>query len=205
MSNRYIREWDSDSELGFIGAATSAVGGAVKGLAKIGKVFKQKHQKKKAKGHITTLPVQNIEGQAKAKIRKAARGLNPDDREAIVREVVAAIPGPVRQIVLEALRASQANTLQAQAQMDALTGQVDSALKPDIAAMLAVLQAQRVSGQATYEHNELVARQEFRTNTRDKLADLSDRLARMEARLKLSAIVPPGRVALYGNRNVLEG
>ncbi len=222
MSYQY---WDDedDSELGFVGAAIKAVGGAAKGIAKIGKVFKKKKQakKKKAKaksGKVLNLEPTNIVGTipadaknavaAKKKIKAAAKGLDPNDVRGIVKEVVAQVPSPVRGVVLEALRAyrdESASNAQARA---ALTEQVDAALKPDITAMLAVLEAQRIQGAATHEHKELVAREEFRSKTKEGLGAILSRLQTMEndiKRLNKSAIVSPSRIPVFGNRNVLDG
>ena len=232
MRQVYLQSpYDDDGELGFVAAAGKVLGGAVKGLAKVGKIFKKKKQAKKkkkaaakAKGKVLTLEAQDIVGQvpkdddkaiekaAKAKIKKAAKGLNPDDVRGIVREVVSSVPSPVRAIVLEALQAYKNEGAANQAARDAVTAQVDAALKPDIAAMLAVLQAQRLQGQATYEHKELVAREEFRAKTRDGMAAILDRLNEMDsrmsavqARLNRAAVVSPSKFPVFGNRNVLDG
>jgi len=219
--------YDDDEELGFVAAAGKVVGGAVKGLAKLGKVFKKRKQAKKkkkaAKGKVLTLEAQDIVGQvpkdddkaiakaAKAKIKKAAAGLKPDDVRGIVREVVSSVPSPVRAIVVEALKAYRNESAANQAARDAVTAQVDAALKPDIAAMLAVLQAQRLQGQATYEHKELVSREEFRAKTRDglsaileRLNDMDTRMTAVQARLNRAAVVSPAKVPLFGNRNFLD-
>lgn len=232
MSATHWQDDDDDDELGFVGAAIKAAGGAVKGIKKIAGVFKKKKKKKKAAaaakktGKVTVLDAQNIVGEipkkvveqaattkaAKAKIKQAAKGLDPNDVRGIVREVVGSVPSPVRQIVLDALKAyrdESAANVQARA---ALTEQVDAALKPDIAAMLAVLQAQQLQGTATHEHRELVDREEFRRKTREGLGTIDERLRELAAnmqslqkRLNGSAVVSPAKVPVFGPRNVLDG
>lgn len=217
--------WDDedDSELGFVGAAIKAVGGAAKGIAKIGKVFKKKKKAKKKKaaakkapaGKVLNLEPQNIVGtvpsdaaKAKQKIKAAAKGLDPNDVRGIVKEVVGSVPSPVRAVVLEALRAYRDESAANAQARTALTEQVDAALKPDITAMLAVLEAQRLQGAATHEHKELVAREEFRNKTKEGLGAILSRLQTMEndiKRLNKSAIVSPSRIPVFGNRNVLDG
>lgn len=203
---------DLGCELGFVGAAVKAAGGVVKGVKAISKVFKKKKAKKKAakKGKVMTFDTQEIVGQVPRSdtlaatdiIKQAAMGAT--DNADLVRSIVAAVPGPVRDVVLEALKAQSQNLAVKEQTMNSLAGQIDESLKPQIIAMLSTLQAQKLSQQATYEHDSLVAKARFEDGTLNGLQNLSDRLDGIEKRLNKSAIVGPTKVNIFGGRNVLE-
>lgn len=204
-----------DEELGFIAAAGQAAG---KLLGGIGKGLKKAVKKKKAKGKVIQMDPTNIVGtvpkdvlkpivagaaKAKAKLGKAT----PAD---IVKEIVAQVPPLVREQVLAALKAAKDSAASQAQTMDKISASVDDALKPDITAMVAALQAQGISKQATYEHDELVRRANFERSTTDGLAAVMARLDAVskEFDLKLRnpkiAIVTQ-RLPVFGPKNVLEG
>lgn len=215
-----------DEELGFIGAAA---GGAAKLLGGIGKGIKKAVQKKKAKkkNKVIQMDPTNIEGtvrpdylfptntsqvmtpivkgalKAKAKTGKAA----PRD---VVKEIVAQVPPLVREQVLAALKAAKDSSASQEKTISNITEQVDDAFKPQITAMLAALQAQGISNQATYEHKDLVNRANFERDTKMGLETVMARLDALgkEFDLKLKnpkiAIVTQ-RLPVFGPKNVLEG
>jgi hypothetical protein len=202
----------TDEELGFIGAIGNLAG---KALGGIGKGIKKAIQKKKKKpaSKVIQMDATTIEGstakQATAEVQKAAAKLKskgqPLTADAIAKQVAITIPGPVREIVLEALKAQSLNTVAKEQQMDSLAGQIDAAMEPKIAALLASLQAQELSRTATYEHNQLVQKAKFQDDTLNMLQAAFDKLQNIEARLAGSAVIPPGKINVFGARNVLEG
>ncbi len=206
-------EEDSDVELGFVGAVAAAAPAALKAVGKIGKIFKKK---KKKKSKITQMPLTTIEGSLPAKVaattasvvsaaKNAIANTSATDNQSLINAVVAAVPGPVRDVVLEALKSQQQSGISKEATMDAIAGQVDESLKPQIAAMLAALQSKQLQEQATYEHESLVADAKFRDSTVRGLQTMLDKLDRVEARLSTSAVVPQTRIPVFGSRNILEG
>lgn len=202
----------SDVELGFVGAAVKGAAAVGKGIAKIGKVFKKKKAKKKAKkkGKVLTLDPIDIVGESpKSPELKAAEliksaAVSASDNAELVRLLAAAVPGPVKDVVLEALKAQSQNALAKEQTMNSLAGQIDETLKPQIIAMLSALQAQQLSKQATYEHDSLVAKAKFEDGTMTGLQTILDKISNIEARLNKSAIVPNNKINIFGNRNVLE-
>lgn len=217
-----------DEELGFVDAAIGAAKGIGKAFKAIGGAVKKKKRKAVAKKKAAAakkilMPATDIIGQipkgtsatvaAKAaqKIRKAALGA--DDIRSIVRELVAGVPAQTRAIVLDALKEASAAKLKTADQIDSVAGQVDASLRPEVTAMLAALQTQQLQGQATYEHQSLVAEQDFRKGTQSGLSALSARLDQIEAGQNqiVSSLKLPGvaivrkRMPIFGPKNVLEG
>lgn len=199
----------SDYELGFVGAAVKAAGGLAKGLGKVGKAIKKKKQAKKKKGKVMVMPDINIEGQATKAIKEAAADASSPAE--VVKLLVAALPVPIRQAVLSALKEAAATGAQREQTLQTISAQVDDALKPQIAAMLGALEAQQLSRQATHEHQTLVEKQQFRDGTTSALRSISDRLGQLEAglggvqaRLGKVAILQPNKVALFGARSIFD-
>lgn len=213
------RDIFDDEELGFIGAIGSAAG---KLLGGIGKGIKKAVQKKKAKAKPKTIqmPVTNIEGtvptaqQAALKevvqsAVKAKENTGTADPQSIVRELVAAIPPLVRAEVLEALKASRDSAANQAQTLGTITEQVDAALQPRIAAMLAALQTQQVSRQATYEHEELVKRADFERSTKSGLESILSRLDALDQTMALrlknpKLAVVTQKLPIFGPKSVLE-
>lgn len=202
----------TDEELGFIGAIGSLAG---KALGGIGKGIKKAIQKKKKKpaAKVIQMDPTNIEGStaklASTEVKKAAAKVKkkgePLTADAIAKQVALTIPGPVREILLEALKAQSLNTVAKEQQMNTLAEQIDASMEPKIAALLASLQAQELSRTATYEHNQLVQKAKFQDDTLNMLQVALDKIQTIESRLAGSAVVPPGKVNVFGARNVLEG
>ena len=213
-----LKDRFDDEELGFVELAGKAAGSLVKG---IGKAFKKKKKKKPAAkviqmdptnivGNLPATPQKAalsaiVKGAAKAKAKKGKAA--PRD---VVAEIVSQVPPLVRQQVLDALKAAKDSAASQAQTMGAITEQVDDALKPQITAMLAALQAQGISKQATYEHDELVKRADFERKTVDGLAGVLARLDGLEKTFDLKlrnpkiAIVTQ-RMPVFGPKNVLEG
>lgn len=211
-----------DYEMGFIGAAVKAAGGIAKGLGKLGKGIKKKRQAKKkkatSKGKVTVLDPVTIEGQvppkaiatgaAKAIKKAASKSSNPDE---LVKRLVLEIPPHIRDAVLDALKTAAATGAQKEQTLQTISTQVDDVLKPQLAAMLGALEAQQLQRQATYEHQELVNKQNFQDGTTAALRAIGDRLSALEGnigsvqkRLGSVAILQPSKVALFGNRNIFD-
>ena len=194
---------DDDSELGFVEAIGKAAGGLLKG---VGKAFKKKKKKKpalpkaaaKPKSKVIQMPMTDIVGEVK---KAASVG---GDTAGAVKAIVASIPGPVHEVVLEALKAQSLDKVNKEKTMNMLAGQVDKKLKPKITAMLTALKAQDLQKRATYEHNKLVKKARFEDDTLGMLSKAYDKLAAIEARLGMSAVIPPSKINVYGSRNVLE-
>jgi hypothetical protein len=222
-----------DDELGFVDAALSVAKGIGGVFKKIGTAVKKKKAKTKAKkdakkpgavakGKITQLPMTEIVGQvppksaesiiktAAAKAKAKGAKITPQE---IAREVALTIPPLVRSQVLEALKEANASNLSRADNIAEVTAQVDDAIKPHVTAMLASLQSQQLSRDATYEHKELVAREDFRRGTKDGLSSISQRLDELAAAhnqvvssLKLGNIaVVRKNLPIFGPKNVLEG
>lgn len=191
---------DKDEELGFVGATLAAAGGIGKGVKKIGKIFKKKKKKKAAakKGKVIQVPETSIVGE----VKKAAS--ESDDTAGAIRALASSIPSTVRDIVMEALKAQSLDKISKEKTMNQLAEQVDSSFEPKITAMLSSLKAQDLQKRATYEHNKLASQAKFRDQTTSMLKQAFDKLSSIEARLNVSAIVPPGKISLFGNRNILE-
>lgn len=185
---------DDDDELGFIDTAMKVSGGLGKG---IGKLFKKKKKKKPA-NKVIQMPAQSIVGEVK---KAAAEGGNT---AGAIKSIVASIPGPVHEVVVEALKAQTQSKVNKDRTMRQLAGQVDKALKPKITAMLTALKAQDLQKRATYEHNKLVKKARFEDSTQEMLKKAYEKLSAIEARLGMSAVIPPGKVNIFGNRNILE-
>jgi hypothetical protein len=220
----YLSEELDDEELGFIDTAAKAAIGLGKGLAK---VFKKKKKKKPPANKVTQMEAQNITGTVpkddakavvaslaksaiKAKDKARAKGLDAAAVKDIVREVVGSVPSPVRQVVLDALKAASDAGAQKNQTLAAIQGQVDEALKPQVLAMLGALQAQNTSAQATYEHRELVNREDFHRSTKEGMANILARLDQVETNLdqrlknpKLALVTR--KLPFFGPKNVLEG
>lgn len=123
----------------------------------------------------------------------------------VVRNIVATVPSPVQKQVIAAIREmrnAQKAGLESRAQ---LVNAVDAKFKPQVTAMLAALKAAQIQKQATYEHKKLASKAAFRTNTTKSLADIQNRLNRIENRFAKSALVQgETKIALYGGRSALE-
>jgi len=187
-----------DEELGFVGAVA---GGAAKALGGIGKGIKKAVQKKKAakkKNKVIQLEPTSIVGEVR---RAASEGV---DTAGAVKAIVASIPGPVHEVVIEALKAQTLDKVNKEKTMNQLAGQVDKALKPKITAMLTALKAQDLQKRATYEHNKLVKKAKFEDDTLTMFQKAFDKLSAIEAKLKISTVVPNSKVNVFGNRNILE-
>ena len=227
----------SDEELGFIGAAGAAAGKLVGGMAKgLGKAFKKKKKKKPPALPAPTVPGASanapdrpgylmplnqstetkaalqaiVKGAAKAKTKAKAKGVPDATAREIVAQIVAAVPTAVREQVLTAIKESS-NAKAAQTQtLSNITEQVDDALKPQITAMLAALQAQGISKQATNEHLDLVKKADFERTVTDGLRNALTRMDALEKNLafqlrnpKLAVVTT--KLPIFGPKNVLEG
>ena len=214
----------NDVELGFLGAIGAGLG-AVK---KIGGLFRRRRKKKKksssaptpasgaqgVQGAISAQSADNDFDQVKALIHEAIeKSAKPDDIRTVVREIVSTVPSPVRKEVLDALKTVKESSLQRADSIDKITAKVDEALKPRVAAMLTALHAQQVSGQATFEHKELVARQKFREGTTASLARVMKKLDALEAKQNALgahlrspgvAIVNQPKLPLWGSKDSME-
>lgn len=179
----------NDEELGFIGAAASAIPAAFKGMKAIGKIFKKKKKKKKTPSVATEIK------------QAAATG---GGTSGAIQAIAASIPGPVHAVVVEALKAQRLDKIAKNRAMRQLAGKVDASLKPKVTAMLAALKAQDLQRKATFEHNKIVAKTKFKRDTLTMLKKAFDKLSLIEARLGMSTIVPPGKVNVFGNRNIME-
>ena len=195
-----------EDELGFIAAAGKAVKGVGKVFKKIGSRIRKRRKKKmaKKKGKVIRLDPQNITGQVPASVLASAANSAGIDAKEIAREIAATIPPAVREQVLAAIREASGNTAKANQSVEAISAQVDDALQPKVKAMLDALQAQQLQTQATYEHQSLLAQQEFRKGTSESLGSISSRLQAIEKRLGSSAVVPAGKITIFGPKNVLE-
>lgn len=213
----YATNFD-DEELGFIAAAGQAAGKLLGGIGKGLKKAVKKKKKKPAAGKVIQMPATDIVGTVPKDVltpivkaaAKAKAKTGKVDLKSMTLELVDKIPPLVRVQVLEALKEAK-NTAASNAQtLGSITESVDDALKPQITAMLAALQAQGISKQATYEHDELVKRADFERKTTDGLAALAERLEAMDKsftlRLKDPKIaIVTQKLPIFGPKNVLQG
>lgn len=182
-----------DSELGFVDTIGKAAGGLIKG---IGKAFKKK--KKKPKNKVIQMEPTSIVGEVKKATAEAASPANA------IQAIAAAIPGPVHEVVIEALKAQSLDKIAKERTMNQLSGQVDKTLKPKITALLTAVKSQALQKKATYEHNKLKSKAKFEGDVTDMLKQAYTKLSAIEARLGMSAVIPPSKVNIFGNRNILE-
>lgn len=181
-----------DEELGFIGAAAAALPTALKGIQSIGKIFKKKKKKHAAATNESVA----------AEVKNAASvGGNT---AGAVQAIAESIPGPVHQVVVQALKAQSLDAAARERAMRRLTNKVDASLKPKVTAMLAALKAQELQRKATYEHNKIVNKAKFKRDTLSMLQKSFDKLSAIEARLGMSTVVPPSKVNVFGNRTSME-
>lgn len=228
-----LSELLDDEELGFVDAAMSGAKLLGKGFKALGKIGKKKKKKPAAPANkVIQMDAQNIQGSARpdylfpgasanqtmanagameiAKAVVKAKTKGGGGARDIVKEVVAAVPPLIRQQVLDALKEANNAGAQKNQTMQSIASQVDDVLKPQVLAMLGALQAQNTSAQATYEHRELVNREDFQRNTKEGMANILARLDQVEsnldARLKNPKLALVTRkLPFFGPKNVLEG
>lgn len=227
-----MSEHFDDSELGFVDAALSVAKGIGGVFKKIGSAVKKKKAKKKAKaaakkdpagaaakkaapkGKVIQMDPTDIVGDvikgAAAAAKSSGATITP---ESLSKEVAATVPPLVRQQVLEAIKDNKAANLSKADNIASVASQVDDAIKPHVAAMLATLEAQQLSRQATFEHESLKARDDFRSSAVTKLDQLSLKLDELAAShnqvvssLKLGNVaIVRKKLPIFGPKNVLEG
>ena len=135
----------------------------------------------------------------------ADEGAGENSIKEVVRNIVATVPSPVVGQVKKAIHElKNAEKAGIQKQVS-LANTIDARFRPQITALLAGLQAQRLQTQATDEHKRIVAKTKFRKDTTKSLARIMTKLELIEKRLNRSAVVSgENRIALFGGRNVLE-
>jgi hypothetical protein len=133
--------------------------------------------------------------------------------QTLTKEIASTVPLEVREQVLAAIQQNKASNLEKADHITTIASQVDEAIKPQVAALLGALQAQQISRQATHEHVELSARDNFRKETHSALAAISKRLDELTAsNAQVVSSLKMGNVAIvrknlpiFGSKNVLEG
>lgn len=126
----------------------------------------------------------------------------------VVKNLIKSIPPPVMAQVKDGIKQIKNAEASAKGARDALiggtVGKIDAKFGPQIHALLAGLRAAQMQTQATHEHNVLAAEKNFKSGTTNTLDNVAKRLTRIEKRLGGVAVVPPGRINLFGGRDALQ-
>lgn len=189
---------EDDTELGFLPALAAAipmVTNLAGSLLKGGKDGKPAPEASQAQGvlDVLTRAIGGDESKGETSIKE------------VIRNIVSTVPSPVIKQVKDAISQMKNAEKSSAASRDLIVNKVDSKFGPQLHALLASLKAQQLQSRATYEHNRLQSKKQFRDSTTKNLAQILKRLTAIEGRLSGSAIVRGNdRIAALGGRYVLE-
>lgn len=198
-----IRNSHHDVEMGIFPLLAAAIP-AVTGL--VGKLVGKKT--KSGKPPPEAAEAQNV-------LDLLTRSIGGDEKKGeksikdVIRNIVSTVPSPVlaqvKAGITELRNAQKAGEESRNRSKAQIVTAIDSKFGPQIHALLAGLKAQQLQKQATYEHNKLKSKAEFRRKSARDLAQILQSLNRIEKRLNRAAIVQgSNRIDILGGRGVLE-